>query len=308
MFGYVKSYKPELKIKEMSFYKSAYCALCDQLKRDYGFIGRFVLSYDITFLLLCLNHFEYDDKEKRKIRCPYSPTRVKKVTLSKEALQYSAFINYWLVIQKLFDDYIDERNIIKSFFRKILISKKRYKDIRICYGDHINRLEDSLHVVYMNESDIKDSFDFDRITNAFGYFFAEIFTVIKAGEEDKVLLNKLFFQIGKWIYIIDAYDDFEKDRQKNKFNLLLSLKNEADMSKETVFEKTLSLHFQLKQKIDILLDQLKSKLDEPCVINILSYGLDNVFYEITNKKYKEFVERLTEYGSNSLGYMDKQNK
>lgn len=86
MFGYIKPYKPELKLKEITKYSNAYCALCDQLKRDYGFTSRFILNYDITFLLLCLNHLDNSDKEDQKIRCPYNPMKVKKTQLSTKAL------------------------------------------------------------------------------------------------------------------------------------------------------------------------------------------------------------------------------
>ena len=299
MFGYIRVYKPELKLKEISKYSSAYCALCDQLKRDYGPLSRFILNFDITFLLLCLDYFDDNEKENRKIRCPYNGLRVKKTTLSAEALCYSAFINYWLVTEKLYDDYTDDRNFFKSLLRKILISKKQFKKSMCKYNKEIENLSALLHKVYQKEVNIIDSFGFDEVTNAFGEFFAEIFDVISIGKEEKNTLKKLFFQVGKWIYIIDAYDDFEKDIKENRFNLLCSLSDDK-MDKAEVFEKTLSLHLQLKQKINLLLKQLKGTFDDNCLINILTFGLDDVFYKITKKRYKENVERLTKNGTSNV--------
>ena len=71
MFGYIKPYNQELKLKEIQRYSGCYCALCDQLKRDYGFLSRFILNYDVTFLLICLDYFAAEEKDARKIRCPY---------------------------------------------------------------------------------------------------------------------------------------------------------------------------------------------------------------------------------------------
>ena len=50
MFGYVKAFKPELKMIEYDTYKAIYCSICKQLKKDYGFVAPFVLSYDFVFL------------------------------------------------------------------------------------------------------------------------------------------------------------------------------------------------------------------------------------------------------------------
>lgn len=307
MFGYIKPYKPELKLKEIVKYSNAYCALCDQLKCDYGLISTFILSFDITFLLLCLDYFYDGEKECRKIRCPYNPMKSRKVQLSRETLRYSAFINYWLVTEKLYDDYTDDKNYFKGIFRKVLTSNRQFKKNKAIYESQVQTLESMLHQVYKSEINITNSIDFDKATNAFGKFFAEIFNVIQIDTEDKILLKKLFFQVGKWIYIIDAYDDFEKDVKKNQFNLLYALAENDTMEKKEVFEKVFSIHLQLKQKIDLLLKKTKEFYVDECVINVLNFGLDDIFYKITKKKYKEYLGELTGYGNGNMEQMDAKN-
>ena len=55
MFGYVRPHKQELLVREFEQYKGAYCQLCRQLGKDYGWTARLTLSYDCTFyaLLAC---------------------------------------------------------------------------------------------------------------------------------------------------------------------------------------------------------------------------------------------------------------
>lgn len=215
MFGYIKPYKPELKLKEIYKYSNAYCALCDRLKRDYGFIARFVLSYDATFLLLCLNNFCENGYHKIKIRCPYNFMRVKNIDLSTEALEYAAFINYWLVTEKLSDDYKDNNSIFKFILRKLLISKRKFKYEKIKYDKIVENLSSLLQEIYKCENSISDSFEFDNLTNKFGVFFSEVFQSSSLINNDiNKYIKKLFFQLGKWIYIIDAYDDFQDDLKK----------------------------------------------------------------------------------------------
>ena len=50
MFGYVTPLKSELKFKEFEYFRSYYCGLCNEIKREYGNIPRFCLNYDLTFI------------------------------------------------------------------------------------------------------------------------------------------------------------------------------------------------------------------------------------------------------------------
>ena len=52
MFGYVKIYKPELKVKHYEAYKGVYCSLCKTLKKEYGAFASLTLNYDFTLLAL----------------------------------------------------------------------------------------------------------------------------------------------------------------------------------------------------------------------------------------------------------------
>lgn len=40
MFGYIRIYEPELKMKDFRRYKAYYCGLCQELKRNMELWGR----------------------------------------------------------------------------------------------------------------------------------------------------------------------------------------------------------------------------------------------------------------------------
>lgn len=48
MFGYVLPLTAELKVREWHAYRAYYCGLCKELKREYGFLSRFLLNYDLV--------------------------------------------------------------------------------------------------------------------------------------------------------------------------------------------------------------------------------------------------------------------
>lgn len=291
MFGYIRPYKPELKGEDKDRYLSSYCLLCNKLKDDYGFLAKYLLNYDITFLLLYLNYYyDNEDIQKYNVRCPYNPIKVRTLSCSKNALSYSAFINYWLVTEKLMDDVNDERNPFKFIIYKYLTSKKKFKEKKSIYFGKITHLTEMLQKVYEDENSMADSFDFDRVTNAFGAFFSEIFYFKIAKNSDKV--DKLLFQIGKWVYIIDAYDDYDEDVRRKKFNILCSLNDNASNDKGILFEKAFSLHIQLSNKINSILSDFDKEIEDSIIRNILTYGLNYVFYRITQTKYKEYLGRL----------------
>lgn len=50
MTGYIKAFKPELKIKDYELYRGVYCSECRVLGKLYTPIARMLLSYDFTFL------------------------------------------------------------------------------------------------------------------------------------------------------------------------------------------------------------------------------------------------------------------
>ena len=52
MFGYVRPFKPYMRMFEYDIYKAVYCGLCKDMGRRYGFVTRFTLSYDFAFLSL----------------------------------------------------------------------------------------------------------------------------------------------------------------------------------------------------------------------------------------------------------------
>ena len=73
MFGYVKMWKPELKMAEYEQYQGVYCSLCKQLGRRYGLPARMTLSYDFTLLALLGMALTPDCPGFEKSRCSFHP-------------------------------------------------------------------------------------------------------------------------------------------------------------------------------------------------------------------------------------------
>lgn len=110
MFGYIKIYKPELKLKNISNYSGYYCALCKEIEKEFGEIYRLFLSYDVTYLVVALNEL-FEDEISLCTSC-MGKNNKKQVTYSRKAIKYGAFINTYLALKKIEDNFIDEKNCL----------------------------------------------------------------------------------------------------------------------------------------------------------------------------------------------------
>ena len=126
MFGYVKPYKPELKIKDYEIFKSYYCGLCRTIKGHFGNIPRLSLSYDMTFVALLLDGMNETPGDFYIDTCLVHPLKKRMIIKDNKALVYSAYLNVALSYYKLCDDVADDRTL-KNYIYKYIF--KGYKNI-----------------------------------------------------------------------------------------------------------------------------------------------------------------------------------
>ena len=76
VFGYIRVRESELRVRELSLYRAAYCGLCRSLGRECGQVSRIYLSYDLTFMALvraALDEFEALADQQPQGAEPVSP-------------------------------------------------------------------------------------------------------------------------------------------------------------------------------------------------------------------------------------------
>jgi len=213
MFGYVVVNKPELKIKDYEKYQQYYCGLCQSLKKTHGKKSQFTLNNDLTFVGILLTGL-YEPKETiKKIRCPLHPIHPKLVR-SNNYLDYASDITIILTYYKLDDDIQDENSLKSKVFKSIL--DKEFQRVKNKYPDKVARILKQLNEITHLEKQNND--DLDLISGCFGRVMGEI--MIYQDDIFKDDLYNMGFYLGKFIYLIDAFEDIEEDIKKNNYNLL----------------------------------------------------------------------------------------
>ncbi|SHJ10022.1 DUF5685 family protein [Parasporobacterium paucivorans] len=225
MFGYVNVYGPELKMKDFYKYKAYYCGLCKILHEKYGRAGQMTLSYDMTFLIVLLNSLYETQMQQTRDRCIRHPVKPHD-TLCNEITEYVADMNIALTYYHLLDDWQDEKSLAGLAGAKIL--KKDFQKINSKYPRQCGVIRESLD--RLRESEEKGETNLDIVSRCFGELMAEIFVYRQDMWEEN--LRKTGFYLGKFIYLLDAYDDLEKDIKNNSYNPLISIRDEDDFEEK----------------------------------------------------------------------------
>lgn len=223
MFGYIGVNKPELKIKDFERYREYYCGLCHSLGNHHGLLGQISLSYDATFAAVLLSALYEPVTYRMQSGCVLHPVGKKKY-LSNQFIDYVSDMNVLLTYYKCQDDWNDEKNLVKLGYGATL--KRQAKMIETRYPNKASAIKSALNIIYKLEK--RADSNIDKLSNAFGDIMAEILDVSPAdldardknryGDMWREELKIVGFNLGKFIYIMDAFDDVEKDMKKGSFN------------------------------------------------------------------------------------------
>ncbi|WBW98776.1 DUF5685 family protein [Oceanirhabdus sp. W0125-5] len=281
MFGYVLPCKMELKMKDYEIFRSYYCGLCVAIKNSFGELPRLVLNYDMTFLAILLDSLNNDKRNIINNACIMHPIKKRTKIINNEAINYAAFSNVILAYYKLMDDVEDDKSLKSSFFSSIL--KPYIKRNKNDYEEVIENIKTNLNKLSLME---KENFsdNIDEISHPFADITGLIISYYYKNEEFSENLYWLGYNLGKWIYIIDAWDDLKDDLEKGKYNPINAVFNKKDLNfnkfSEEIYLRIEDLLLSCGYNCTVNLKKLPLKKNIDLLDNILHLGLiekmDNV--------------------------------
>lgn len=225
MFGYVIVNKGDMKFKEFDIYHSYYCGLCRALKQKYGMLGQISLSYDMTFLLMLLSGLYEPQTEQNMVRCIAHPFE-KHPTRSNALTDYCADMNVLFTYYKCRDDWQDEKKVTRLAYGQLM--KGAYGRIKSGYSAKVRKIDSLMHELAGQES--HNNTDIDKMAGIFGEIMGEMFAIKKDEWEEGLRL--LGNYLGRYIYLLDAYEDIEEDIKENRYNPLRKKYEDPDFEEE----------------------------------------------------------------------------
>jgi len=250
MFGYITIDRDELKGKDYDRYREFYCGVCRDLKESCGEAARATLTYDMTFLAILLTALYEDPATVTEERCILHPAAKRKVIRNRYTA-YAADMNLMLVFHNLEDDWIDEKNAASLAAFRLL--RPAYLKTSRKYPRQTKAILRYLKALHAIEE--KNDRSLDAAAGLTGDLMSEIFRYQEDIWADD--LGKMGYYLGEFIYLMDAWDDLDKDRKNCSYNPFLSICEEPDYQMRagdllTMQAAGIARHFE---KLPILMDE-----------------------------------------------------
>jgi hypothetical protein len=278
MFGYVIPDKMEMKIKEYELYKAYYCGICRSIKKRHGNIPRLSLTYDSTFLAILLSSIDKEKFNFKLSRCAIHPVKKQKIIIDNNSIDYAADMNILLSYFKFKDNRRDEKSKISLL--GLFFFKKAFKNIYSKYNNKCVIISSRLDELTAQEN-IK-AVALDAVAEPFAKLMEELFVKRGVSEKNEKVLRWLGYNLGKWIYTIDAFDDIDKDFKNKSFNPFLG-ESVHEVEKTNISESIEPILFHMLSEIAKSYELLDIKRNRGI--------LDNIIYSGMKKKTEQILEK-----------------
>lgn len=264
MFGYIRPLECELKVREQAEYRGFYCGLCKSIGARYGQAERLSLSYDCAFLGALLAAISGGAGFSRGNCGPRCYRGKRPIANPSPELDYAADVNILLAWYQAADDAADEKSA-RSFAARLAFSRayrkaaKRHPELDRAIREHTGRLH------ALEAEGIAST---DEPSDTFGKTLAAV--ILHAPmlpESERAAAEWMFYNLGKWVYLIDAWDDREKDAKSGGYNPFLTTKMEPERAR---FLLNITLN-----EVNKAYDLLNLRQPSGLIDNIVRLGLES---------------------------------
>ena len=226
MFGYINADINQLSEEDKTKYRQFYCGLCHALGDKAGVKAQLLLNYDLCFLAILLQSLYEPDITSDRHRCIIHPIKLKDYYQS-EAIEYACDMDIILSYHSLMDNYKDDNSKLSKLAADSL--KKDYDRIKDIYPRQTAAVEE--YIAKLSAAELAKESNLDKISSYTG----EMLGTLMNWKDDAwgCTLHCMGFHMGKFIYILDAYDDLKKDEKHGSYNPLSFMKNESPKEFET---------------------------------------------------------------------------
>ena len=230
MFGYVKPFKPDLRICEYEAYKAVYCGLCGQLGKSFGPVARATLSYDFAFFSMLRYAVSGQEPVLKRRGCYFNPLLRMTICLPDETLSLGADMALITLYYKLIDNLRDSGVAGRALWAL------GYPFAAWARGKAAARHPecDSIIAAAMNKQqalEASNTQSIDAACEPTALAMQAICGMLSDDQGQKRILERIGYLIGRYVYLCDALDDLPRDLRAggyNPFILRHKLERDAD--------------------------------------------------------------------------------
>ena len=224
MFGYVSANWKELTKEQQRRYGAVYCGICRRIREQASQISRLGLSYDMAFLSLLLMSLYEPEEESGGNACMLHPIK-KRPWVDNEFIRYGADMNVALAYYNSLDDWQDDKKLSAKLMADTF--GKHYPQIEARYPRQCKAI--SACIARLSKMEKENCANPDLPAGCFGELMAELLVY----REDMWAphLRQMGVALGRFIYLLDAAVDYDKDKRKRKYNPYIAMGMEKDWAR-----------------------------------------------------------------------------
>lgn len=276
-----------MRIKDYAVYRAYYCGLCKCIGKHNPCLMRFGVNYDITFLTMLAHNYAKLTPQFEDGRCVIHEAGRKFKVVKEDAVQLAVCeVNTILGYYKVADDASDEKRL-KHILAKAYINGKYKRAAR----KH-KELDAALTRIFgeLDRLEREDCRDIDALAALSGEMLVAIAKEVCLNPDAD--LNVLTDNLGRWIYVIDAFDDLAKDMKSGSFNPLKPTGTLTDVELDkirTAVSQRLNAYIK---EITTAYDHMDITIDEPPLSNVVYMGIPSTTQEILTSGGKKCKKTL----------------
>ena len=275
MFGYIKTCTPQLRLCEWEAYRGVYCGLCRTLGRRFGPLARLTLSYDFTFYAMLDMALREETPEFRRRSCGVNPLRRCQHCEENEALNRAADMAILSLWYKAEDTIADSgfwgrcggrllRGLLRRQYRRVADA---YPTVDAIFAGEMRR---------QRALEAEKDANLDEVCEPTAKMTAAMLGLLSEKPDEHRILERLGYLLGRYIYMADALDDWEKDKKQGNFNPSL----QGEEEQETIKRHAKASLLLTIGEMGAALDLLELRRFQPILENIIRLGLPQTVEEL----------------------------
>lgn len=280
MFGYLNVKRDELPDGQQGLWQTFMCGLCLSTKNKIGNISRLFVNNDVNTFNVLFHSFLNIDVEVYHGTCLSHPLRKRSLIHTTPITDSIAVANVILTRWNLYDDVIDGASVKKKVAFAAI--DKSYKKARLQWQQMDDEIRDNYNALRQAEQAKSDSID--RTAHHFALLSMQFCTLTLQGKANQHI-QTLCYNLGKWIYLVDALDDVEKDIKNNNYNPFVSCYHATSASQVATYAD------EIRFVMFTTLNRIAQAYND---LNLTKYKclLDNIFYKSIRAKTTEVLDKL----------------
>ena len=279
MFGYLNIEKDKLQEGQQGLWQTFMCGLCFSTKKLYGNYPRVFISNDVNFFNVLFHSVTNTDVTVTNKRCFSHPITARSVLdttfLTDKLSTANVLLTYW----NIYDDTVDggsakKKVALRLFRRSYNKAKKDFVELDEMLAKRYGQLRE------LEQSNCES---IDRVAHAFAQLSQDFATLV-LGEYANEYLQTLCYNLGKWIYLIDALDDVTKDIKRHNYNPFVACYGVQSV------EELKSKHDELQFEMFAVLNRIAQSYND---LNLSKYTciLNNVLFDSIRNKTKSILQK-----------------